>query len=186
MLIAVPYHLGQRLESFDLGVAPDVEVTAVLPATVGPWQRMSVLYEQVAEAVAQATTPPVIVSGDCTTSLGVLTGLQRTRRELAIVWLDAHADFDTEASTMSGYLGGLPPALAVGLGTLTLPEALGLRPIPQSRAMLVDAGDTDPGEQELRRRGAARPGMFTCTSTSMWPIRKTSRTCFTPLRTVPP
>ena len=112
------------------------------------------LYEQMAEAVAQATTPPVIVSGNCTTSLGVLTGLQRARRDLAIVWLDAHADFHTEASTTSGYLGGLPLALAVGLGTLTLPDALGLRPIPQSRAMLVDARDTDPGEQELLDQSA--------------------------------
>lgn len=144
----MPYHLDQRLEPFDLAVAPDVEVTATLPATAGPWQRMAVLYERVAEAVAQATTPPVIVSDDCTTSLGVLTGLQRARGDPAIVWLDAHADFHTEATTTSGYLGGLPLALAVGLGTLTLPEALGLRPVPRSRAVLVDAY-TDPGEQEL-------------------------------------
>lgn len=148
-MIAVPYHLDQRLERFDLGVAPDVEVTAPLLPSAGPWQRMAMLYEQVAEVVAQATRPPVIVSGDCTTSLGVLAGLQRARRDLAIVWLDAHADFHTEATTTSGYLGGLPLALAVGLGTLTLPEALGLRPVPQSRVLLVDARDTDPGEQVL-------------------------------------
>ncbi len=148
-MIAVPYHLDQRLERFDLGFVPDVEVTAPLPAAAGPWQRMAALYEQVAEAVAQATTRPVIVSGDCTTSLGVLAGLQRAGRDPAIVWLDAHADFHTEATTTSGYFGGLPLALAVGVGTLTLPEALGLRPVPQSRAVLVDARDTDPGEQEL-------------------------------------
>lgn len=79
----------------------------------------------------------------------MLTGLQRGRHDVGVVWFDAHADFHTEATTTSGYLGGLPLALAVGVGTLTLPQALGLRPVPQSRVVLVDARDTDPGEQVL-------------------------------------
>jgi len=71
-----------------------------------------------------------------------------------VVWFDAHADFHTEASTTSGYLGGLPLALAVGVGTLTLPAALGLRPVAEQRAVLVDARDTDPGEHALLERSA--------------------------------
>lgn len=41
-----------------------------------PWQRMASLYEQVAEQVAGAHSIPLVVFGDCTTSLGVLAGLQ--------------------------------------------------------------------------------------------------------------
>ncbi len=66
-----------------------------------------------------------------------------------MVWFDAHADFHTEATTTSGYLGGMPLALAAGVGTPTLPDLLGLRPVPESQILLVDARDTDPGERAL-------------------------------------
>lgn len=146
LTLSVPYHLDQRLHGFDPGPV-DAEVTADLPAG-GPWERMAALYEQVAALVAGAGDQPVLVlSGDCTTSLGVLAGLQRRGADPRIVWFDAHADFHTEATTTSGYLGGMPLALAVGVGTPTLPDLLGLR--PASAAVLVDARDTDPPEAGL-------------------------------------
>jgi len=150
-ILAVPYHLDERIDGFQPGLPVDRQVTAALP-TAGPWQRMAVLYEQVADAVAEHPNRPVVISGDSTTSLGVLAGLQRAGCDVGVVWLDAHADFHTEASTTSGYLGGKPLALAAGVGTLVLPAALGLRPAAESRIMLVDARDTDPGEQELLDR----------------------------------
>ncbi|WP_222194861.1 arginase family protein [Modestobacter italicus] len=145
-LLSVPFHLDERLHPFELGVPADAQVTADLPPG-SPWTRMAVLYEQVAAAVGDG--PAVVASGDCTTSLGVLAGLQRAGRDVGVVWFDAHADFHTDATTTSGYLGGMPLALAVGRGDLTLPRALGLRPVPESRVVLVDARDTDPGEQLL-------------------------------------
>ena len=125
LIMEVPYHLDERLEPFTTGLSADRTATSALPAG-SPWQRMAVLYEHVAQQVAEQGAPGLIVSGDCTTSLGVLAGLQRRGQHPGIVWFDAHADFHTEASTTSGYLGGMPLALAVGVGTLTLPTALGL------------------------------------------------------------
>ncbi|MHB8295600.1 MAG: hypothetical protein ACYDH5_13445 [Acidimicrobiales bacterium] len=46
----------------------------------------------------------------------------------------------------------MPLALLAGVGVLTLPEALRLRPVPVSRIVLVDARDTDPGEHVLLAR----------------------------------
>lgn len=153
-IIAVPYHLDERLTGFAAGVPVDREVTVSLPPG-DPWTRMAALYERVAAAVGD-TTCPLVISGDCTTSLGVLAGLQRAGHDVGIVWFDAHADFHTEVTTTSGYLGGLPLALAVGVGTPTLPTALGLRPVPESRVLLVDARDTDPGEEILLGQSAVR------------------------------
>jgi len=152
--VAVPYHLDERLAAFDAGVPVDLEVVVELPAG-DAWHRMSALYEQVAQVVASySDRVPVVISGDCTTSLGVLAGLQRGGHEVGVVWFDAHADFHTEDTTTSGYLGGLPLALAAGVGTLRLPAALGLHPVPESRIVLVDARDTDPTEQVLLGRTA--------------------------------
>jgi arginase len=152
--ICVPYHLDEHLSGFELGVEVDRTVVTDLPSDGGPWQRMAVLYDQVAQEVAAAHAVPVVVSGDCTTSLGVLAGLQRAGRDVGIVWFDAHADFHTEATTTSGYLGGMPLALAAGIGTLTLPDALGLQPVPESRIALVDARDTGAAEQDLLGRSS--------------------------------
>jgi len=146
--VAVPYHLDRRLDGFDVGIPFDREVTAELPSG-GPWARMAVLYQQVAETVSSQTSPSLVVSGDCTASLGVLAGLQRAGHDVGIVWFDAHPDFHTEDTTTSGYLGGMPLALAAGVGALTLPTALGLRPVPGTRIVLVDARDTDAGEHVL-------------------------------------
>lgn len=152
---AVPYHLDERLHGFVPGVPVEREIIAELPPG-GAWQRMGVLYEQVAQAVAGWGKPGAVVSGDCTTSLGVLAGLQRGGHEVGIVWFDAHADFHTDDSTVSGYLGGMPLALATGIGTPALPEALGLHPVAASQILLVDARDTDPGEQPLLEQAAVR------------------------------
>lgn len=143
--VSVPYHLDELVDGFAAGPV-DVTVAQRLPPG-HPWERMAVLYGAVADVVTGAGGPMLVLSGDCTTSLGVLAGLQRSGLDPAVVWLDAHADFHTEASTASGYLGGMPLALAVGIGTLTLPGLLGLRPVPA--AVLVDARDTDPPEAVL-------------------------------------
>jgi arginase len=145
---AVPYHLDQFISGFDVGVPVDRQIHADLPES-DTWERMGVLYGLVALAVSTCALPVLVVSGDCTTSLGVLAGLQRAGRDPGIVWIDAHGDFNTEATSPSGYLGGLPLALAVGIGTLTLPHQLRLRPVPPSRVVLIGARDIDPDEGRL-------------------------------------
>jgi arginase len=146
--VAVPYHLDQFIPGFDVGVPIDTEIRVDLPDS-GTWHRMGILYDHVAQVVSGHDLPVLVVSGDCTTSLGVIAGLQRAGRDPGLVWIDAHGDFNTEATSPSGYLGGLPLALAVGIGTLTLPHELRLRPIPESRAVLVGARDIDRAEARL-------------------------------------
>lgn len=74
-LIAVPYHLDERLALSPLPVTAHSTVATEL-AGDSVWARMSVLYERVAEAVAR-TERPTVLSADCTMALGVLAGLQR-------------------------------------------------------------------------------------------------------------
>jgi arginase len=117
------------------------------------------LDEEVAEAVAaevRAARVPVVVSGDCTTSLGVVAGLQRAGRAPHVVWFDAHGDVQTPETTASGYLGGFPVRQLVGDSDRTAPDRLGLRPIPEEDVVLVDARDLDPPEAEYLARAAIR------------------------------
>jgi arginase len=149
-MILVPYHLDERLDGLqaDLPAAPDVVVTAELPGE-DIWTRLATLYDRVADEVgAAAGRHPVVVSGDCTVSLGTMAGLQRAGVDPAVVWFDAHGDVQTLETTTSGYIGGMPLRILVGYRPELIAQPLGLRPVPEERAVLVDARDLDPAEAE--------------------------------------
>jgi arginase len=157
-VIAVPFHLDERLPDLALPLAADRTIAPDLPPG-GPWERMALLYEEVAEAVAteaRAGRVPVVVSGDCTTSLGVVAGLQRAGRDPRVVWFDGHGDVQTPETTSSGYLGGFPVRQLVGGSDRTAPERLGLRPVPEQDVVLVDARDLDPPEAEYLSHSGIR------------------------------
>ena len=72
----------------------------------------------VAVAVDEASSRdsfPLVVAGNCNVTLGVQAGLQRAGDgDAALVWLDAHGDFNTPATTETGYLDGMPLAMLCG------------------------------------------------------------------------
>ncbi|MGI5246342.1 arginase family protein [Dactylosporangium sp. CA-139066] len=151
-MILVPYHLDERLHGLeaDLPGLPDRTVTAELPDG-DIWARLAALYDRAADAVADdvaAGHRPVVVSGDCTTSLATVTGLQRAGVEPGVVWFDAHGDVQTLETTTSGYIGGMPLRILVGYRPELIADRLGLRAVPEERAVLVDARDLDPAEAE--------------------------------------
>jgi arginase len=147
-MIAVPYHLDEYLPGLDLPLRASEVVTADLPGG-DVWDRLATLYGTVADTVADAVRqggPPVVLSGDCTTALGTVAGVQRAGEVAGIVWFDAHGDVQTLETTSSGYLGGLPLRLLVGYRRELAAARLGLRPVPERQVVLVGARDLDPPE----------------------------------------
>jgi arginase len=150
-IITVPYHIDEHLPGLDLALAAGRVVAADLPAG-DRWGRLAVLYDAVAEAVAEAARRgpcPVVVSGDCTTSLGTMTGLQRASLDPGIIWLDAHGDVQTLETTTSGYLGGLPLRLLTGYRPELLAGRLGLRPAPCRRCGRPPCPDDHNGHADF-------------------------------------
>ncbi len=156
--LAVPYHLDDHLPDLDLPLAAAAVITADL-GTGDPWTRMAVLYSRLAEVVAGAITDrgvPVVISGDCTTALGTVAGLQRAGLDAGVVWFDAHGDLHTPATTSSGYLGGMPLRLLVGACPELIGASLGLRAVPEDQVLLVGARDLDPPEVSYLAGAAIR------------------------------
>lgn len=85
-----------------------------LPETLA-WTR--VLRAAVSEAMA-AGELPVILGGDHSLALGSVAGAAehaaRMGRPLFLLWLDAHSDFHTPLTTVSGNLHGTPVAYILG------------------------------------------------------------------------
>lgn len=98
--------------------------------------------------VADSGAFPVVLAGGCISCVGTLAGLGS--RTPAIVWLDAHGDFNTPETTISGFLDGMALATAVGRcwGKLaaTVP---GFCPVPERQAILIGARDFDVNERAL-------------------------------------
>lgn len=157
-VIKVPYHLDEHVPDLDVPLHATQVVTAELPQD-DTWDRLAVLYEAVAGAVAGAARRgerPVVVSGDCTTALGTVAGLRRAGRVGGIVWFDAHGDVQTLETTASGYIGGLPLRMLVGYRPELIAARLGLRPVPEQQVLLVGARDLDPPEVSYLERARIR------------------------------
>ena len=150
-MIAVPFHLDEHLPELALPLVAERTIVAALPPG-SPWERMAVLYDEVADAVAAdiaAGQVPLVLSGDCTTSLGVVAGLQRAGLDPGLVWFDGHGDVQTPETSTSGYLGGMPLRQLVGGADRTVAERLGMRSVPEQEVVLVDARALDPPEAEF-------------------------------------
>ena len=145
-LIAVPWHLDEHIPDFPVPVGTVATIGPPLPDGAVP-SRMTVLHRAVADAVA-GPARPLLLSGDCPVSLAVAAGLQRRYPEIAVVWLDAHGDFNTPAITISGYLGGMPVAMLTGRAPELFADPLGLRPVPEHNIVLAGARDLDPAERD--------------------------------------
>ncbi|MFB4310683.1 arginase family protein [Actinomadura sp. GTD37] len=153
MITLVPYHQDERMPdaSFPLPGPAPVPITRDLPDG-DVWQRLAALFEIVTAEVADQVaggTRPTVVSGDCLTAEAVLAGLQRAGVDASIIWFDAHGDIHTAASSTSGYISGMPLRQILGADPGLLADRLGLRPLPEERAVLVDARDLDPAEAEF-------------------------------------
>jgi arginase len=124
----------------------------------------------IADSVAagrRAGRAVLITGGDCTHSVGVFAGLQQAHgpaSRIGLVWLDAHGDFNTPHTTLSGMLGGMPVAVCAGLAYPRWREPAGVQaPLPTDRIIFVDVRHLDPPEEQLIRATeaviVATPGM---------------------------
>ena len=91
---------------------------------------------------------PLVLSGNCNSAIGTLSGLVPAPR--AIFWFDAHGDCNTPETTESGFLDGTALAAALGLCWRQLTASVpGFRPAAREATFLLGARDLDPGEIAL-------------------------------------
>ena len=121
--------LRERLEAHGL----TVHDTGNLSGPPNPWQPPVDGYRHLAEvaqwnrlthdavfAALQAGRLPIMLGGDHCLGIGSISAVARHCREqgrkLRVLWLDAHADFNTSTITPSGNIHGMPVACLCGFG----------------------------------------------------------------------
>ena len=96
---------------------------------------------------------PVVLSGNCNSCLGTIAGIGPDN--LGVVWFDAHGEFNTPETTLSGFLDGMPLAIATGRCWTSVAATIpGFRPLAEENLVLVGARDLDAEEQrQLEKSG---------------------------------
>ena len=97
---------------------------------------------------------PILLGGDHCLGLGSITGVARYCREagktLRVLWLDAHADFNTSDVTPSGNIHGMPVSCLCGLGPRELTHLGGDAPaITPDVVRQIGIRSVDEGEKKL-------------------------------------
>lgn len=123
---------GEAMAEAALLPLPYPEAAVVDCATLG---------EQAERLAGSLPERPLVLGGCCCSHLGAIRGLARRGAALAVVWLDAHGDLHTPASSPSGNAWGMPLRMAIDEGSVR----------PQDVA-LMGARSLDPPEADYVRR----------------------------------
>jgi arginase len=155
-----------------------VKLTPEEEKEYGEWNQDALESKHLGQLIAKNRAGEYFTVGllqNCTDLLGMLAGLQHLKPGLALqedsrslqsqglaghkplrvglIWIDAHADFNTPETTLSGMLGGMPVAIAAGMCLTRMRLKAGLDPaLPTKYIVMAGLRDVDPLEQELLDR----------------------------------
>lgn len=131
---------------------PEIRVEGPISLNIGH------LGARTAELVATARSAGdavLVLAGDDTATVGVMSGLERAHgagARIGLVWLDAHGDFNTPETSYSGILAGMPVAILAGLAGPLWRGSAGLAaPIPTDRIVVAGIRELDEKEESLLR-----------------------------------
>ncbi len=141
-----------------------------LNGPTNPWQAPTDGYRHLAEVVQwnqlvfdavlaelRAGHLPILLGGDHSLGLGSISAVARhcaeTGKTLRVLWLDAHADFNTSALTPSGNVHGMPVACLCGFGPTELTHLAGIPgggpALHPSQIRQIGIRSVDPGEKRF-------------------------------------
>jgi arginase len=106
--------------------------------------------KQIAMIVREAVTSgqfPLILAGSCDVSKGILSGFDHAH--CGIIWIDAHGDFNTPETTISGFFPGMSLAIITGHCYQNYWAQIGnSSPISEAATLMLGVRDLDPAERE--------------------------------------
>ena len=96
---------------------------------------------------------PFVLGGDHSLGMGSIAGVSKHFNEIAVIWIDAHGDINTEDTSPSGNIHGMPLAASMNVGHSALTNIYynGQKVKPEN-VYILGARDIDPGEYDLAEK----------------------------------
>jgi arginase len=173
-LVQVPYAIGDERHPASEGPRQVVDAGATqalaargVSATVSRVERgvpfadsasaSLVVNRKLARVVGDALASgrlPIVLAGSCDAALGVLAGFDHSR--CGVVWIDAHADFNTPESTVSGFFPGMAAAVITGHCYRSFWAQIGdSSPVAEGAVVMLGVRELSPeAERERLERSA--------------------------------
>jgi arginase len=166
-IIKVPYDCGYK--DTRQGLAPDhfinnglvqileedghqvdisrVDAESKFTMEVGTAFELNRLLSREVRSAVSSGAFPLVLAGNCNSCLGNIAGVNL--EQPGVVWFDAHGEFNTPETTLSGFLDGMPLAIATGRCWKEAAKTIvGFAPVPEPNVILVGAKDLDQEEQK--------------------------------------
>lgn len=104
------------------------------------------------EKVLEKGDFPLCVGGDHSMAIGTISGIasycNKRNQKLGVIWIDAHSDMNTDETSPSGNIHGMPLSALLGLGCDELVNFLGFSPkIKPENCALIGIRSVDEAEK---------------------------------------
>ena len=145
--------LGHTVHDIGNLVIPQPESQSVGNPKVKYLEPIVQVSEELANIVAstlRAGEFPLVIGGDHSIALGSVAGVASIHKDIGVLWIDAHGDFNTHETTPSGNIHGMILAASAGLGHDSLINVGGWSPkIQKPTIVIVGARDLNIEEKVL-------------------------------------
>jgi arginase len=128
--------------------SPERKLTAISEAC-------STIYDATREAVSQNEIP-IILGGDHSIAIGSIGGVTH-EEEVGLIWLDAHGDFNTPHTSLTGNVHGMSLAVLLGQGDTDLID-IGRKgaKVSADQVVLIGVRELDNGEKKLIKKSGCK------------------------------
>jgi arginase len=145
----IEHGINQILRDCGHGVnVCQIESTVSLPTEIGTGFELNRLLAESVRLAISNNRFPLVLAGNCNSCIGTIAGIDSSR--LGIIWFDAHGDFNTPETTVTGFLDGMGLAMATGRCWQALLKTVpGFVPIPENHVVHVGSRDLDVEERKM-------------------------------------
>ncbi|MFA4922606.1 MAG: arginase [Ignavibacteriaceae bacterium] len=159
--------ISERLQSLGYKVIDDgnIQIEIIERQIVGNPQmkylkeilkRSEILAKKVEKSLSEGNFP-LVLGGDHSMSIGSVAGIasfcKKNNLRLGVIWIDAHTDMNTDETSPSGNIHGMPLASLLGLGNKSLTHFYGFAPkVKPENCVVIGARSIDPMERKNIRK----------------------------------
>lgn len=107
-----------------------------------------------ARAIIERGNRPLFIGGDHSSAMGTVSASADGRPDMGLIWIDAHTDINTESTTVTGNIHGMPVAALTGMGDSRLCRIYNdsVPKIKKEHVVFFGTRDMDPPEAETVER----------------------------------
>ena len=108
------------------------------------------LCQEVSESMKEGKIP-VILGGDHSIAIGSIFGVLQNRKNLGVIWFDAHGDINTRDTSPSGNIHGMPVSVLMGMGPEELTSIGNGAFLKRENIVYVGSRDLDSEERKAMK-----------------------------------